>query len=148
MNQTIITGRLTKDPELRYIPSTGKAVANFTVAVDREFGKEKKTDFFDCQIWDKLAENVANYLHKGSKCLVMGSMQQRSYEKEGRKIYIWELIANKVEFLDSKNQSQQQQTGIEPNDVAGSNFRKENGYTPPSFDDKGYKELDEQEIPF
>ena len=67
MNTVIMIGRLTRDPELRYIPNTGKAVANFDIAVDRPFSKEKETDFFKVQVWGKMAENCANYLAKAVK---------------------------------------------------------------------------------
>ena len=98
MNQIMIIGRLTADPELKLIPSTGKYVATFSVAVDRRF--QKQTDFFNVVVWEKLAENCSNYLRKGSQCAVIGEMQQRSYENnEGKKVYIWEVKAEQVQFL-------------------------------------------------
>lgn len=98
MNSITIIGRLTADPELRVIASTGKSVATFTVAVDRRF--QKQTDFFNVVVWEKQAENCANYLRKGSQCAVQGEMQQRSYDNnEGKKVYIWEVKAEQVQFL-------------------------------------------------
>ena len=106
MNLAIMIGRLTKDVDLKYIPSTGKAVANFSIAVDRPFSKEKQADFFNVQVWGKIAENCANYLTKGSKAAIKGTVQNRSYEHNGEKKYITEIIADTVEFLDSKKDAE------------------------------------------
>ena len=99
MNTVMMIGRLTKDPELRYIPNSGKAVANFDIAVDRPFSKEKETDFFKVQVWGKMAENCANYLAKGSQAGIRGRIQNRSYEVDGQKRYATEIIAEEVQFL-------------------------------------------------
>ena len=94
MNIAILIGRLTKDPELRYIASTGRAVASFSIAVDRTFvGKDgqKQTDFFNIIVWGKQAENAANYLAKGSQVAIRGQIQNRSYEiPNGEKRYVTE----------------------------------------------------------
>ena len=103
LNRIILIGRLTQDPEMKYT-NTGKAVVNFTLAVDRPFtqrGKEKETDFIRIVAWDKLAELTAQYLHKGRLAAVEGRLQLRQYEdKEGRKVSIAEVIADNVRFLD------------------------------------------------
>lgn len=106
MNVAILIGRLTKDPELKYIPSTGKAVAKFSIAVDRPFSTkdgQKQADFFNIVVWGKMAENCSNYLSKGSLAGVKGPIQNRNYDNQsGEKRYITEIIANEVQFL-SKN---------------------------------------------
>ncbi len=102
MNNVILIGRLTKDPELRYIQATGRAVTSFSIAVDREFrgsNGERQADFFNVVVWGKMAENVANYLEKGRQVAVDGRIENRSYENDkGEKRYVTEIIANKVEF--------------------------------------------------
>jgi single-strand DNA-binding protein len=106
LNKVILSGRLTKDSELKFTPSTGSAVANFTMAVDTGFGDKKETSFLNVVVWGKAAEAVANYTQKGSKVLVQGRISTRSYDaKDGTKKYITEIIADNyggVEFLDSK----------------------------------------------
>ena len=84
MNHVVLVGRLTKDLELRYIAGNGTPVANFVLAVDREFtGKDgkKETDFLNIQVWGKSAENCANYIGKGSLVAVQGSIIIEKYEK-------------------------------------------------------------------
>lgn len=106
MNCFVGVGRLTKDPELKFIAGTGKAVCTFNIAINRSFkNKEGKyeADFFNVVVWGKPGENAANYLSKGSQCSVKGAVQNRSYETQnGDKRYITEIIAERVEFLDSK----------------------------------------------
>jgi len=99
MNHIILIGRLTRDPELNYT-KTGKAVCNFTLAVDRPFNKDE-TDFIPIVTWGKTAENSANYLDKGRLVAVEGRLQIRSYDdKDGNKRRIAEVVANNVQFLD------------------------------------------------
>ena len=100
MNQVILIGRLTRDPELRFVASTQKAVANFSLAVDRPFAREKTADFFRVTVWGKTAENVAKFLKKGSQCAVTGRVENNSYQdKEGNTRYTTDIIADHVEFL-------------------------------------------------
>lgn len=99
LNNVVLIGRLTRDPELRYSGS-GTAIANITLAVDRP-GKEKEADFIPVVSFKQTAEAVANYLRKGRLCAVEGRIQTRNYENnEGRKIYVTEVIANNVRFLE------------------------------------------------
>ena len=102
MNKTIITGNLTRDPELNETAS-GVAFSNFTVAVNGETNDtdgNKPTYFFSCTAWRGRAENIAKYCKKGSKVLVEGEMQSRKYtDKDGNERTAWNLVANKVEFL-------------------------------------------------
>ena len=109
MNKIILTGRLTKDPELRFTPGTGNSVTSFSMAVDDGFGDNKKTYFFNVVVWGKSAEAVANYTQKGSKVLVNGKLTTRSYDaNDGTKRYVTEVVAdsfNGIEFLDNKNKN-------------------------------------------
>ena len=106
MNKVILIGRLTKNPELRFT-SSNIAVTTFSLAVDR-IGSEE-TDFIDIVVWRKQAENCNKYLEKGSKVAVEGSIQKRSYEnKNGEKRYLTEVVAENVQFLDTKSKVQQE----------------------------------------
>lgn len=109
LNRIILIGRLTKDPELRYTPN-GKAVATFTLAVDRRFTNqqgERETDFIRIVVWNKQAENSANFLTKGSLTAVDGRLQIRSYEdREGQKRSVAEVVADTVQFLEPKGSRQ------------------------------------------
>lgn len=103
LNNIVLIGRLTKDPELRYTQS-GKAVATLRLAVDRGTTNpqgEKETDFIDVVVWERQAETVANYLQKGRLIAVQGRLQIRSYEtQEGQKREKAEVVASTVRFLD------------------------------------------------
>jgi len=117
MNQVVLIGRLTRDPELRFIPSSGTAVARFAIAVNREFKREGQpdADFFNIVVWGKSAENCANYLKKGRLVAINGRMQNNNYEdKNGVKHYTIEIHANRVQFLewgDNNNNAKPQQGG-------------------------------------
>lgn len=100
MNVVVLVGRLTRDPELRYTNS-GVATTTFTLAVDDPFAKgEKKADFISIVTWRQTAEACANYLRKGKLCAAEGRITTRNYEKDGRKIYVTEVVANNVRFLE------------------------------------------------
>ena len=107
INNVVLAGRLTRDVELRYIPGTGTAVANFTIAVAREFaGKDGKneTDFIDIQVFGKSAESCTNYIGKGSLVAVTGSIRIDVYTtKAGENRKAFKIIANKVQYLDNKS---------------------------------------------
>jgi single-strand DNA-binding protein len=107
MNRVVLVGRLTKDPDLRYTPN-GVPVATFTLAVNRPFSKEKESDFINCVVWKKTAENVANFLKKGSLAGVDGRIQTRNYEgQDGKKVYVTEVLAESVQFLEPKGEKKQ-----------------------------------------
>lgn len=114
LNRSILIGRLTRDPELRYTPA-GVDVTQFTLAVDRNFtgaNGEREADFIPVVTWRQLAETCANYLRKGRLTAVEGRIQVRNYENnEGKKVYVTEIVADNVRFLESNNsgngQSQQ-----------------------------------------
>ena len=99
MNTVILIGRLVRDPELKYTPN-GVAVCNFTLAVDRAFSKDKEADFIPIVVWGKIAEACGNNLNKGRLVAVSGRLQIRTYEKDGQKRYITEVVASEVKFLD------------------------------------------------
>jgi single-strand DNA-binding protein len=105
INRVILEGRLTKEPELRYTPS-GVAVATFTLAVNRQFAKDgqQEADFINIVAWRQLAELCANYLTKGQGATLEGRLQQRSYDnKEGKKVYVTEVVADNVSFGPKPN---------------------------------------------
>jgi len=106
LNRVILIGRLTRDPELRYTPA-GVAVTQFTIAVDRPFsnqGGEREADFIPVVTWRQLAETCANYLRKGRLTAVEGRIQVRNYDNnEGKRVYVTEVIADNVRFLESGN---------------------------------------------
>lgn len=102
MNKVMLIGRLTKDPELRYTQG-GTAVASFTIAVDRRFSKDKEADFINCVAWQKTAEFISQYFRKGSKIVVDGRLQTRSYDAEdGSRRFVTEVVVEQSEFGDSK----------------------------------------------
>lgn len=111
INRVVLVGRLTKDPEFRTTPS-GVNVANFTLAVNRTFTNaqgEREADFINAVVFKKQAENVNNYLFKGSLAGVDGRIQSRSYENnEGKRVFVTEVIADSVQFLEPKGNNNQQ----------------------------------------
>lgn len=113
MNSVVLIGRLTRDPELRFIPTTGMAVTSFTLAVDKDlFGDKKQeaisqgkptADFIYVTVFGKQAENCANFMHKGSKCCVQGRITTNNFvDRNGEKQYKTGVTAERVEFLESK----------------------------------------------
>lgn len=106
MNSVHIIGRLTKDPQISYIPDTQTAVARFSVAISRgkdKDGNDKGADFPNVVVFGKQAENCERYLSKGKLVGIEGRLQTGSYEKDGRKVYTTDVIANRVEFLEWDN---------------------------------------------
>lgn len=111
MNNVVLIGRLVRDPELRFVPGTGMAVANFTMAIDKGLTREKKlefeaqgkptADFVRIVVWGKQAENCSQYLAKGKLIAIHGSIQTGSYKTPtGEVRYTTEVLANKVQFLE------------------------------------------------
>ena len=137
MNKVILVGNLTRDPEVRYTQN-GNAVASFTIAVNSGFGDNKRTDFVPIVVWRKLAETCGNNLTKGRRVLVEGSLNIRSYEaKDGSgKRYATEVIAQNVEFLDSRQSASSGASGA---------TESGNGFDMNSF---GTEVFPEEEIPF
>ena len=105
MNSVTLTGRLVRDPQVRYAPQNQMAVANFTLAVDRmrgRDGQEQTADFPDIVAFGKTAEIIEKYTSKGSLIGVSGRLQTRTYEKDGRKVFVTEVVAERVELLGRK----------------------------------------------
>lgn len=103
MNKVVLIGRLTKDPELRFTPGNGTAVASFTLAVDRRYKKDgqQEADFIPIVVWGKQAESTANYVSKGKLVGISGRIQTRSYDaKDGTKRYVTEVVSDEVQFLE------------------------------------------------
>ena len=105
MNKVFLIGRLTRDPELRYT-GNNTPVATFSIAVNRNFTNqsgEREADFINIIVWRKQAENIKNYVKKGSQVAIDGRIQTRNYEQDGVKRYVTEVVADNVQFLDAKN---------------------------------------------
>ncbi|WP_303864022.1 single-stranded DNA-binding protein [Alkalibaculum bacchi] len=108
MNKVVLIGRLTRDPELRYT-GQGTPVASFSIAVNRRKQKDKpqEADFINCVAWGITGENLSKYQSKGSQIAVQGRIQTRNYEnKEGKRVYVTEVVAEEIEFLGSKRDNQ------------------------------------------
>lgn len=109
MNTINLIGRLTKDPELKYIQGSGNAVARFTIAVDRGFTKKdgtKEADFINIEVWNKSAENCANYIAKGSLVGVTGALRIENYkDQQGEYKSFTKVLASNIQFLNSKKTS-------------------------------------------
>ncbi|WP_423253055.1 single-stranded DNA-binding protein [Melissococcus plutonius] len=111
INNVVLVGRLTKDPDLRYT-SGDSAVATFTLAVNRNFKNQngdREADFVNCVIWRKPAETLANYACKGTLLGVVGRIQSRSYEnQQGQRVYVTEVVCDNFQLLESKNTRESQ----------------------------------------
>lgn len=105
INNVVLVGRLTRDPELRYTPSN-QAVTTFSLAVNRNFKSqngEREADFISCVIWRKQAENLANWAKKGALIGIVGRIQTRTYEnQEGQRVYVTEVVADSFQLLESR----------------------------------------------
>lgn len=109
INNVTLVGRLTKDVELKYTQG-GMAVAKFILAVNRQFKKDgqPEADFITCTAFNKTAENLANFMRKGSQIGVIGSIQTGSYDdKDGKRVYTTDVICNNIQFLESRSDQQQ-----------------------------------------
>ena len=140
LNHIVIMGRLTRDPELRRTGS-GVAIANFTLAVDRDFtdknSGEKETDFIDCVAWRQTGEFVSKYFAKGKMAVVAGRLQIRSYtDKDGNKRRVAEIVSDNVYFADSKRESNENVTA------------QYGGGYPAQTDDMQPIDIDDAQLPF
>ena len=110
INNVVLVGRLTRAVDLRYT-SNGTAYASFTVAIDRRYQNqngERETDFINCVMWRKAAENFANFTRKGSLVGIEGRIQTRSYDnQQGQKVYVTEVLAENFSLLESRNVTEQ-----------------------------------------
>jgi single-strand DNA-binding protein len=140
MNSVILIGRLARDPELRFVPGSGMAVANFTMAIDKGLTREKKqefesqgrptADFIRIVVWGKRAENCSLYLSKGKMVAVRGSIQTGSYKSNsGETHYTTEVLANHVEFIER-----------------GEKKKEDQMFESTNFED--YPDMDDDDVPF
>ena len=140
INNVVLVGRLTRAVDLRYT-SNGTAYASFTVAVERNFKNqngEKETDFINCAMWRKAAENFANFTRKGSLVGIEGCIQTRNYEnQQGQKVYVTEVLAEKFSFLESAkkddngvlNNGGTNTLGVNKNQNSSGNFANSDPFT-------------------
>lgn len=145
INNVVLVGRLTKDPDLRYT-ANGAAVATFTLAVNRNFTNQNGTreaDFINCVIWRKPAETLANYARKGTLLGVVGRIQTRNYEnQQGQRVYVTEVVCDNFQLLESRSVAEQRQSNentFSPNNfsqTANTNqtFQQSSNNTVPDFD--------------
>ncbi|MGY4688230.1 single-stranded DNA-binding protein [Salibacterium sp. K-3] len=155
INRVVLVGRLTRDPELRYTPN-GVAVVNFGIAVNRPFTNqngEREADFFNCVAWRKQAENVANYLKKGSQAGIDGRLQSRKYEnQEGRRVSVVEVQAESVQFLEprgaSGGSSSGNQYGAAPTSGQQSQGGSSNLNDDPFANDGQQIDISDDDLPF
>lgn len=142
INNVVLVGRLTKDPDLRYTAS-GVAVTQFNLAVDRNFTNQsgqREADFINCVIWRKAAESLAKYAVKGTLLGLTGRLQTRNYENtQGQRVYVTELVVENFQLLESKEVNEQRRSG------APATFDKTN--TPPPFDGSSI-EISDSDLPF
>lgn len=127
INRTVLVGRLTKDPELKYTPS-GVPMTRFTMAVNRPFKTEgqNEADFISCIAWRKQAENLANYMKKGNLIGVEGRIQTGSFEgQDGKRVYTTDVIADSIQFLESRSNSGEPSNSA-PNYQSSTNYQSNN----------------------
>lgn len=126
LNRAILTGRLTRDPELRYTTS-GTAIVQATIAVDRQFKNqqgEREADFINLVIWRKAAENFANFTHKGSLVGIDGRIQTRTYEnKQGQRVYVTEINVDSFSLLEPRQDNNQQSNNNYSSQAPSNNAR-------------------------
>lgn len=137
LNRAVLTGRLTRDVDLRYTQS-GTAVGTFSLAVDRRFTNqqgEREADFINCVIWRKSAENFANFVHKGSLVGIDGRIQTRNYEnQQGQRVYVTEVVVENFALLEPRsarnNNTNNQQNGNAPQQNNGNSNPFDNNSKP------------------
>ena len=147
-NKVIIGGRLTRDPELKTTPS-GVSVANFSVAVNRPFKKGEKgeADFFECVAWQKTAEFITRNFFKGNTICVTGHLQQRSWERDGVKRTVTEVVADEACFVDAKHETSTERGGDSAQYVPDA-YRSAPAQTPPPVVPKFEELSSSDELPF
>lgn len=142
INNVVLVGRTTKDPELRYTPSN-VAVATFSLAVNRTFkdaNGEREADFINCVIWRQQAEHLANWAKKGALIGITGRIQTRSYEnQQGQRVYVTEVVAENFQMLESRNSQGNQQN-------QGSSFQNGNSSKGGNVNN-GYNQQPQQQGP-
>ncbi|NFA43482.1 single-stranded DNA-binding protein [Clostridium botulinum] len=141
MNSVELVGRLTKDPILNRTKND-KSVVNFTIAVDKGFGK-KEADFFPIVVWGKQAESLAKFKKKGDRISVKGKLSNKNYDKDGVKYFISEIIANNIQFLDNAKRNISEGSRENENSFEESNIYDSNEVTSNiQEDDDPFKSFD------
>ena len=150
MNKVILMGRLTRDPEVRYSQGASQtAVGRFSIAVDRRFKREGEpdADFFNCTAFGKQAEFVERYLHKGTKIVVCGRIQNDNYtNKDGQMVYSVRVMVDEIEFAESKNAQGGNEGGYN-----NGGYASNRGSAPASGADGGFMNIPdgiEEDLPF
>lgn len=147
INRTVLTGRLTRDPELK-TTQNGLSVATFTLAVNRQFSDKngnREADFINCVIWRKGAENLSNFTSKGSLIGVDGRIQTRSYDdKNGQKVYVTEVVVDSFSLLESKKDKQNNASGYN----AGNNNANSNNTQDPFNGNGDTVDITDDDLPF
>lgn len=137
INNVVLIGRLTRDVELRYTPSN-IAVATFNLSVNRNFKNqdgEREADFINCVMWQKSAENLANWTRKGMLIGITGRIQTRSYEnQQGQRVYVTEVVADNFQLLESRNKS--------------ANHSSMDEQMPPAFENSQPMDISDDDLPF
>lgn len=111
INKVVLCGNLTRDPELA-TTNSGKKVCNYTIAVSYGGGEDSQTFFFNIKSWNAQAEVIYNHCKKGDKITVVGALTQRSYEKDGKKITVTEILAQDVEFMSRREKQREEMEEI------------------------------------
>ena len=146
MNNVVLIGNLTRDPELSYTPQNQTAVCNFTIAVNRpkKEGQDQGADYPRVVVWGKQAENCNNYLSKGRKVAVRGRIQTGSYkDRDGRTVYTTDVVADNVEFLPSA-QGENSSRGARNNDARGNYMPQRNDAPQGEYEGiNGWREADD-----
>ncbi|PQW11691.1 single-stranded DNA-binding protein [Enterococcus faecium] len=147
INNVVLVGRLTKDPDLRYTAS-GTAVATFTLAVNRNFTNQsgnREADFINCVIWRKSAETMATLAKKGSLIGVVGRIQTRTYDnQQGQRVYVTEVVADNFQLLESRSASEnrQQSGGFQSSGQSAGGFGGNNNSNQTSQSSNGMPDFD------
>ena len=141
INRVVLVGRLTKDVVLRKTPS-GASVVSFTVACNRRVQTQEQTaDYINCVAWNKVAELMAQYLHKGSLIGLEGRIQTRSYDDQsGKRVYVTEVLAESVQFLEPKGSRNDAPSNYVPNQNQYGNTYGQNDFNQSSFDSNDYSQ--------
>lgn len=143
MNQAFLIGNIVRDPEVK-TTNAGIKVCNFTIAINRRMKNngEQQTDFFNIVAWRQLAELCEKYLNKGKKVAVIGSIQTRTYEKDGVKRTAWDILADEVEFLSPADKSARKEMEYRAEERQAIATE---GNAPA---DPGFTQVDDAELPF
>ena len=137
INNVVLVGRMTRDAELRHTPQN-QAVATFTLAVNRNFKNqsgEREADFINCVIWNRQAENLANWAKKGALIGITGRIQTRNYDnQQGQRVYVTEVVADNFQLLESRNKAADQSSMDDQ--------------MPPDFGNNNPMDISDDDLPF